>query len=158
MNITTKFETGSVVYAVHPCRLICGGQILLNAETGQNQAHADDIYIVSPHEVRGITASCRKNSGTEILYELSDGAVRTEQELSASFGEAADRAVRMYEKAGSGIDGKYGSTGCTRNEILKGAVCRKLQQALKAVLSCDQLDRFEEEFLKATQGLVFREA
>ncbi len=158
MNITTKFETGSIVYAVHPCRLICGGQILLNAGTGQKHIHGEDIYIVSPHEVRGITASCRKNSETEILYELSDGATRTEQELSASFEDAADHAVRLYEKTCSGIDGKYGSMGSTRNEIMKEAVCRKLQQALKAVLSCEQLERFEEEFLKATQGLVFREA
>ena len=39
MNITTKFETGSVVYAVHPCKLVCGGQIQLNAETEIGRAH-----------------------------------------------------------------------------------------------------------------------
>ena len=111
MNITTKYETGDVVYAVHPCQVINNGQVILNEgtlrmepdEAGQD-FHADDIYIVSPHEVRNITVFCSKGSKTEIIYELSNGTKRTEQELFASFESAAEYAVTLYEKA----SGKYG--------------------------------------------------
>lgn len=30
MNVTTKYEIGDIVYAVHPCKVIYGGQIILN--------------------------------------------------------------------------------------------------------------------------------
>lgn len=164
MNITTRYGTGDVVYAIHPCQVINNGQVILNEgtlrmelnEASQGHFNVDDIYIVSPHEVRNITAFCNKGSKTEIIYELSNGTKRTEQELFASFESAAEYAVTLYEKA-SGKYGKvavdHGSTG-----ILKESVCRRLQHALKAVLSYEQLERFEEEFLIAMQGLVFREA
>ena len=151
MNITTKYETGDVVYAVHPCQVINNGQVILNEgtlrmepdEAGQD-FHADDIYIVSPHEVRNITVFCSKGSKTEIIYELSNGTKRTEQELFASFESAAEYAVTLYEKA----SGKYGKVAVDHGNvgILKESVCRRLQHALKAVLTYEQLERFEEEF------------
>lgn len=163
MNITTTYGTGDVVYAIHPCQVINSGQVILNEgtlrmepdEAGQD-FHADDIYIVSPHEVRNITVFCNKGSKTEIIYELSNGTKRTEQELFASFKSAAEYAVTLYEKA----SGKYGKVAVDHGSagILKESVCRRIQHALKAVLSYEQLERFEEEFLIATQGLVFREA
>ena len=47
MNITTKFAIGSIVYAVHSCKLVCN----------TSQANTDNVYIVSPHEVKAVTAS-----------------------------------------------------------------------------------------------------
>lgn len=164
MNITTKYVTGDVVYTIHPCQVINNGQVILNEgtlrmepnEADQEYFHADGIYIVSPYEVKSITVFCNKGSKTEIIYELSNGTKRTEQELFASFESAAEYAVTLYEQA-SGKYGKvavdHGSTG-----VLKESVCRRLQHALKAVLTYEQLERFEEDFLIATQGLVFREA
>ena len=160
MNITTKYEIGDIVYAVHPCKVIYGGQIVLNedifgkesAGTNQQYPKMDDVYIVSPHQVMNITASCKQGFSTEILYELSNGVMRTEKDIFASFEDAAEYAVMMYGES-SGKSREYGRTGS-----LKENVCKKLQQVLKAVLSYDQLERFEEEFVKATQGLVFKEA
>lgn len=160
MNITTKYETGDIVYAVHPCRLI-GGKVIINGrESDRNyspdhwQTYGDDIYIVSPHEVRNVTVFCNGKSAADIRYELSGGTVRREKDVSASFDDAAGYAVRLYEQS-AGKSDRPGESG--RTEILKENVCGKLQQALKAVLSSDQLERFQEEFMKATQGLVFRE-
>jgi len=163
MNITTKYEIGDIVYAVHPCKVIYGGQIVLNEDisgmesSGINQQYpqADDIYIISPHKVMNITASCKKGFSTEILYELSNGVIRTEKDIFASFEDATEYAVMMYGESSGKSDrsGEYGRTGS-----LKENVCKKLQQALKSVLSCDQLERFEEEYVKATQGIVFKEA
>lgn len=163
MNITTKYEIGSMVYVVHPCKMIYGGQIILNedmssmesAGTNQQYPQADDVYIVSPHQVVNVTASCKKGFSTEIMYELSNGVMRTEKDIFASFEDAAEYAVMMYGEFFGKSDGsgEHGRTG-----ILKENVCRKLQHVLKTVLSCDQMERFEEEFVKATQGLVFKEA
>lgn len=160
MNITTKYEIGDIVYAVHPCKVIYGGQIVLNedifgkesAGTNQQYPKMDDVYIVSPHQVMNITASCKQGFSTEILYELSNGVMRTEKDIFASFEDAAEYAVMMYGES-SGKSREYGRTGS-----LKENICKKLQQVLKAVLSYDQLEHFEEEFVKATQGLVFKEA
>lgn len=160
MNIATKYEIGDIVYAVHPCKVIYGGQIVLNedifgkesAGTNQQYPKMDDVYIVSPHQVMNITASCKQGFSTEILYELSNGVMRTEKDIFASFEDAAEYAVMMYGES-SGKSREYGRTGS-----LKENICKKLQQVLKAVLSYDQLERFEEEFVKATQGLVFKEA
>lgn len=163
MNITTKYEIGDIVYAVYPCKVIYGGQIVFNEDIsgmeseGTNQQHPkmDDVYVVSPHQVINITASCKKGFSTEILYELSNGVMRTEKDIYASFEDAAEYAVMMYGEFSGKSDrsGEYGRTGS-----LKENVCKKLQQALKSVLSCDQLERFEEEYVKATQGIVFKEA
>jgi len=155
MNITTKYETGDIVYAVHPCKVIYVGQIILNTGLpgmenngmGQNQPYTDDIYIVSPHEVKNIMVSCKSASKAEMKYELSNGVIRSEKEIFASFEDAAEYAVGLYgEPAGS------------RTEKLKEIICKKLQQSMKALLSYEQLERFQEEFIKATQGLVIREA
>lgn len=145
MNITTKFAIGSIVYAVHSCKLVCN----------TSQANTDNVYIVSPHEVKAVTASSGKGLETEILYELTGGIICKEKEVFSSFNEASEYAAGLYEKSGK----SYGaSEDCDKTCILKEMICRKLQQPLKAVLSCEQLERFEEEFMKATQGFVFREA
>lgn len=121
----------------------------------RSQANADDVYIVSPHEVKAVTASDSKGLETEILYELTGGIICKEKEVFSSFNEASEYAAELYEKSGK----RYGaSEDCDKTCILKEMICRKLQQLLKAVLSCEQLERFEEEFMKATQGFVFREA
>ena len=104
MNITTKYETGDIVYAVHPCKVIYGGQIILNTGLpgmenngmGQNQPYTDDIYIVSPHEVKNIMVSCKSASKAEMKYELSNGVIRSEKEIFASFEDAAEYAVGLY--------------------------------------------------------------
>ena len=163
MDIRTKYEIGSIVYAVHPCKLVCGCQVVLNGEAigmklggdNQGQVYAEDIYIVSPHEVRNITVSCNKSQETDIQYELSNGVTREEGDLFASFEEAAGYAVSLYGESSGGY-GVQEENG--RNCRLKEIVCQKLQQALKAVLSYEQLERFGEEFEKATQGMVFKEA
>lgn len=163
MNITTKFAIGSIVYAVHSCKLVCNSQIMLNedmmykndAEMYMSQANANDVYIVSPHEVRVVTVSSSKGLGTEILYELTGGIICKEKEVFSSFNEASEYAAGLYEKSVK----RYGaSEDCDKTCILKELICSKLQHSLKAVLSCEQLERFEEEFMKATQGFVFREA
>ena len=173
MNITTKYETGDIVYAVHPCKVIYGGQIILNTGLpgmenngmGQNQPYTDDIYIVSPHEVKNIMVSCKSASKAEMKYELSNGVIRSEKEIFASFEDAAEYAVGLYgEPAGKynrlGEDDRVWEHGKeeSRTEKLKEIICKKLQQTMKALLSYEQLERFQEEFIKATQGLVIREA
>ncbi len=173
MNITTKYETGDIVYAVHPCKVIYGGQIILNTGLpgmenngmGQNQPYTDDIYIVSPHEVKNIMVSCKSASKAEMKYELSNGVIRSEKEIFASFEDAAEYAVGLYgEPAGKynrlGEDDRVWEHGKeeSRTEKLKEIICKKLQQSMKALLSYEQLERFQEEFIKATQGLVIREA
>ena len=162
MNITTKYGIGNIVYAVHPCRIICNGKVIMSEcafdvdkSSSHIQPHGDDIYIVSPHEVKNVTVSCNGESETDIQYELSNGIIRREKDLFASFDDAARYAVMLYGQS-AGECGGIGDTG--RKGVLKEDVCRKLQQAMKTVLSFDQLERFEEEFLKATQGLVFKEA
>jgi len=163
MNITTKYEIGNIVYAVHPCQIVCNGQTMLNdgmlcMEPGgadQKQAHAEDIYIVCPHEIKNIMVTCQKDLKTEIQYELSNGIIRTENNIFASFEQAAEHAVILYGESA----GQYDVPGKdVKGGILKEIVCKKLQRALKAVLSFEQLERFEEEFIIATQGLVFKEA
>ncbi len=173
MNITTKYETGDIVYAVHPCKVIYGGQIILNTGLpgmenngmGQNQPYTDDIYIVSPHEVKNIMVSCKSASKAEMKYELLNGVIRSEKEIFASFEDAAEYAVGLYgEPAGKynrlGEDDRAWEHGNeeSRTEKLKEIICKKLQQSMKALLSYEQLERFQEEFIKATQGLVIREA
>ena len=173
MNITTKYETGDIVYAVHPCKVIYGGQIILNTGLpgmenngmGQNQPYTDDIYIVSPHEVKNIMVSCKSASKAEIQYELSNGVIRSEKDVFISFEDASEYAVGLYgEPAGKynrlGEDDRAWGHGKeeSRTEKLKEIICKKLQQSMKAVLSYEQLERFQEEFIKATQGLVIREA
>ena len=173
MNITTKYETGDIVYAVHPCKVIYGGQIILNTGLpgmenngmGQNQPYTDAIYIVSPHEVKNIMVSCKSASKAEMKYELSNGVIRSEKEIFASFEDAAEYAVGLYgEPAGKynrlGEDDRVWEHGKeeSRTEKLKEIICKKLQQSMKALLSYEQLERFQEEFIKATQGLVIREA
>ncbi len=173
MNITTKYETGDIVYAVHPCKVIYGGQIILNTGLpgmenngmGQNQPYTDDIYIVSPHEVKNIMVSCKSASKAEMKYELSNGVICSEKEIFASFEDAAEYAVGLYgEPAGKynrlGEDDRVWEHGKeeSRTEKLKEIICKKLQQSMKALLSYEQLERFQEEFIKATQGLVIREA
>ena len=173
MNITTKYETGDIVYAVHPCKVIYGGQIILNTGLpgmenngmGQNQPYTDDIYIVSTHEVKNIMVSCKSASKAEMKYELSNGVIRSEKEIFASFEDAAEYAVGLYgEPAGKynrlGEDDRVWEHGKeeSRTEKLKEIICKKLQQSMKALLSYEQLERFQEEFIKATQGLVIREA
>lgn len=72
--------------------------------------------------------------------------------MFSSFNEASEYVAGLYEKSVK----RYGaSEDCDTNCILKEMICRKLQQPLKAVPSCEQLERFEEEFMKATQGFVF---
>lgn len=168
MDITTKYEIGSIVYAIHPCKLVYGGQVILNGDmpgmesAGTNQyPHMDDVYIVSPHRVIGITASCSGKFKIEAEYKLSGGITRSEMDVFASFEEAAGHAVVLYGKpAGKYVEaGKHDGLGnFGGNDMLKKMTCKKLQLALKTVLSCDQLERFEEEFLKATQGLIIMEA
>lgn len=169
MNVTTKYQTGDIIYAVHPCKVIYGGQIILNTGLprmenngmGQNQPYTDDIYIVSPHEVKNIMVSYKSASKAEIQYELSNGVIRNEKDVFISFEDAAEYAVGLYGKSarkydGSGMDDNAWENG--RTEKLKEIICKKLQQSMKAVLSYEQLERFQEEFIKATQGLVIREA
>lgn len=106
MNITTRYGTGDVVYAIHPCQVINNGQIILNEGTlrmeanGADQGHfnAENIYIVSPYEVKSITVFCNKGSKTEIIYELSNGTKRTEQEIFAAFESAAEYAEHCMKK------------------------------------------------------------
>ena len=132
---------------------------------GQNQPYTDDIYIVSPHEVKNIMVSCKSASKAEMKYELSNGVIRSEKEIFASFEDAAEYAVGLYgEPAGKynrlGEDDRVWEHGKeeSRTEKLKEIICKKLQQSMKALLSYEQLERFQEEFIKATQGLVIREA
>lgn len=163
MNITTKFGAGDIVYAVHMCKAVPGGKIILNEEppvTGynganQNQGHAEDIFIVSPYEIRNITVSLKKGYGTDIRYELSNGCIRYEKDIFASFDDATKYAMGLYEKSSKNY---CESEGCGSADVLKDAICKRLQQSLKTVLSYDQLERFAEEFANATQGFVIREA
>ena len=151
MNISTKYGIGNIVYAVHPCRVICGGKVIINEQgfdinslPDQQQPRGDDIYIVSPHEIRNVTVSCNGKSETEIRYELSGGVMRWEKDVFASFDDAAGYAVMLCEQFAC----ECGGIGeCGRKGILKEDMCRKLQQAMKTVLSCEQLERFVEEFL-----------
>ena len=136
-----------------------------NNGMGQNQPYTDDIYIVSPHEVKNIMVSCKSASKAEMKYELSNGVIRSEKEIFASFEDAAEYAVGLYgEPAGKynrlGEDDRVWEHGKeeSRTEKLKEIICKKLQQSMKALLSYEQLERFQEEFIKATQGLVIREA
>jgi hypothetical protein len=136
-----------------------------NNGMGQNQPYTDDIYIVSPHEVKNIMVSCKSASKAEMQYELSNGVIRSEKEIFASFEDAAEYAVGLYgEPAGKynrlGEDDRAWAHGNeeSRTEKLKEIICKKLQQSMKALLSYEQLERFQEEFIKATQGLVIREA
>jgi hypothetical protein len=69
MNITTKYETGDIVYAVHPCKVIYGGQIILN----HIRVHSPPLgaYKLIPNEVRlgRIPRSCKAGGKCQMAFE-----------------------------------------------------------------------------------------
>lgn len=146
MNIATKYNSGDIVYAVHPCRTVCGGE-------GGRQACADDIYIISPHRTGNITVLCSRDHTAEIWYELSGGIIRPEKDLFESFEDAAGYAAGLYGKT----HGKNDRTA-KHGEILKETVMGRIKHELELILTSAQMESLEEEFIRATQGLVFSEA
>lgn len=163
MNIATKYEIGDIVYAIHSCWFISNGQLLSAGRmsgTGLYRADPDHpctemIYFVSPHVVKNIIVTCREENTAVTQYRLSDGIMSEERDLFGFFEEAAECAVTLYEKQARKIVQNNDSPGRYKDAALKEVVCGRLQHVLKAVLTCEQLERFKEEFLKATQVLVF---
>ena len=92
---------------------------------------------------------------TEILINQAvDNFTSSRFRESRLYGEPAGKYNRLGEDDRVWEHGKEES----RTEKLKEIICKKLQQSMKALLSYEQLERFQEEFIKATQGLVIREA
>ena len=163
MNIKTKYGVGDVVYTIHSYKTMFNGQVILDEkayngfqgiETENEQELIDTIYVVNACIVQKVILSSNEDNGIVINYQLSDGTICHEENVFATFESAMVYANILYSKNSEKADThKFNMQMCS----LKDIVCMKLQESLKAVLSTEQLERFTEEFLKATDGVEFRE-